>query len=197
MSYNWEEIFKDKSNKELYDIYLGNTNLPDFTIPFAKQELINRDFDFENIQENKDAWRLTQLINEEDNYASEVRGKKLDYISYKYYFLFVSAIIIIFLILKSDKIYIVLLTILMSTILLILNNYISIKQKKNKTKIKNEKFKLIEKLEKMGSLKNESPIFQDIERETKKNKNILQILFFITTGLSLLIWIIIKAIKHL
>lgn len=46
MDYNWIEIFKEKSTEELYEIYCGKSFLPDSSIPFAKTELENRNFDF-------------------------------------------------------------------------------------------------------------------------------------------------------
>ena len=48
MDYNWQEIFKEKSNKELYDIYCGNSFLPISVLEFAKKELENRNFDFKD-----------------------------------------------------------------------------------------------------------------------------------------------------
>ncbi len=48
MDYDWKEIFKEKSTKELYDIYCGNSFLPISVIAFAKKELESRNFDFKN-----------------------------------------------------------------------------------------------------------------------------------------------------
>jgi ABC-type multidrug transport system fused ATPase/permease subunit len=48
MYYNWPEIFKEKSDKELYDIYIGRTSLPIEAIELAKAELEKRNFDFDN-----------------------------------------------------------------------------------------------------------------------------------------------------
>ncbi len=49
MDYNWKEIFKEKSNNELFKIFLGDSYLPEETKKFAKKELLNRNFDFNNM----------------------------------------------------------------------------------------------------------------------------------------------------
>jgi len=46
MDYNWTEIFKEKSTKELYEIYCGQSFLPLSAVLFAKKELEARNFDF-------------------------------------------------------------------------------------------------------------------------------------------------------
>ena len=53
MSYNWQKIFKRKSEMELYKIYTGETQLNSEAIKFAKKELQNRNFDFNTIDEFK------------------------------------------------------------------------------------------------------------------------------------------------
>jgi hypothetical protein len=54
MTYNWEKIFQEKSTKELYSIYSGKSMLPDSAIPFAKRELEERKFDFDDDETNKE-----------------------------------------------------------------------------------------------------------------------------------------------
>lgn len=39
MGYNWEKIFKNKSDKELHKIYLGRTTLTGEATSFAGKEL--------------------------------------------------------------------------------------------------------------------------------------------------------------
>jgi hypothetical protein len=51
MDYDWQEIFKEKTNKELYDIYCGRSGLPVSAVEFAKIELEKRNFNFENIED--------------------------------------------------------------------------------------------------------------------------------------------------
>ncbi len=67
MSYNWEKIFKGKSDKELFEIFLGKKYLNNEAKEFAEKELKLRKFDFENIDSYKKKWMLEKLIEEERN----------------------------------------------------------------------------------------------------------------------------------
>ena len=67
MSYNWEEIFKGKSDKELLEIYLGEKHLNNEAKEYAEKELKSRKFDFDNIDSYKKRWMLEKLIEEERN----------------------------------------------------------------------------------------------------------------------------------
>jgi hypothetical protein len=49
--YNWQNIFKSKSDKELVEIFKGNSNLDFEAEIYAGIELKNRNFDFSLIQE--------------------------------------------------------------------------------------------------------------------------------------------------
>lgn len=64
MNYNWKEIFKEKSTKELYEIFCGNSFLPDSSIPFAKTELENRNFDFGDLEYFSNIWHFDALSEE-------------------------------------------------------------------------------------------------------------------------------------
>ncbi len=65
MSYNWPKIFKEKTDKELYDIYSGKTHLGEDAERFAKIELDSRSFDFNNLEVYFKKWTLEKLIEEE------------------------------------------------------------------------------------------------------------------------------------
>ncbi len=65
MDYNWPEIFKNKTTKELYDIYLGKSTLGPEQIEYARIELESRNFDFNNLDKQKQKWELERLIEEE------------------------------------------------------------------------------------------------------------------------------------
>ena len=67
MSYNWEKIFKDKADKELYKIFLGKQQLSAEAIDYAEKELKSRNFNFDNIDSLKKKWTLEKLIEEERN----------------------------------------------------------------------------------------------------------------------------------
>jgi hypothetical protein len=67
MSYNWEKIFKNKTDKELYEIFLGRKQLGAEAKEFAELELKSRNFNFDNIDSHKKKWTLEKLIEEERN----------------------------------------------------------------------------------------------------------------------------------
>jgi hypothetical protein len=69
MEYNWKEIFKNKTDRELYDIYLGRTSLNSEQREFAGIELENRNFNFENLDRQRKKWELEHLIEEEKSYS--------------------------------------------------------------------------------------------------------------------------------
>lgn len=68
MEYNWTEIFKNKSSRELYNIYLGKSALGSEQREYARVELENRNFDFENPDKQRSKWELENLIEEEKSY---------------------------------------------------------------------------------------------------------------------------------
>jgi membrane protein insertase Oxa1/YidC/SpoIIIJ len=197
MSYNWEEIFKDKSNQELYEIYSGESNLPDLTIPFAKNELENRNFDFENMEANRDAWKLSNLIQEDDIYESEVMMRKLTYASLNFYLLVIFVIIIFFLfVIPNELLYGLPITISVSTVLILLNNYIYKIQQKNISKLRNEKRELIAKLEKENLLENQSLIFYELTKERGKNQKSIRILL-LALVITAVIFLILSVLKNI
>jgi len=67
MSYNWEKIFKSKTDKELYEIFSGRKQLGSEAKEFAEVELKSRNFNFDNIDSHKKKWTLEKLIEEERN----------------------------------------------------------------------------------------------------------------------------------
>jgi len=97
MTYNWEEIFKSKSDSELYEIFIGKSYLNSEAVDFAKAELLKRDFDFENIEKYQKKRELKRLIDEEQ--YERKRAKPLNLNSEYYLFLGItglfSAILII------------------------------------------------------------------------------------------------------
>jgi hypothetical protein len=64
MDYNWEEIFKDKTDKELYKICVGDSFLPASSIPFARKELERRNFDFKNLSIYAEGWKAMEIEEE-------------------------------------------------------------------------------------------------------------------------------------
>ena len=199
MSYNWEEIFRDKSNHELYEIYCGESNLPDLTIPFAKKELENRNFDFENMEANRDAWKLSNLIQEDDIYESEVMMRKLTHVSLNVYLLVILGIVMLFLFVFPDELktgLAITIIISVSTVLILLNNFIYKIQQKNIIKVRNEEQELIAKLEKENLLESQSPIFNELIRERGKNQKSIRILL-LALVITVVFFLILSIIKFL
>ncbi len=91
MTYDWEKIFKSMSGQELYKIYTGRTLKPKEAIPFAKKELEQRGFDFDNMSVNIKTWQLMNAL-EDKTYDY----RYLSRISLKNYILTLIGTLIIF-----------------------------------------------------------------------------------------------------
>lgn len=63
--YNWNEIIKNKSDKELFKLSLGNSYVPTIAVDLAKVELIRRGINDQTIEKHKKKWELEDLIEEE------------------------------------------------------------------------------------------------------------------------------------
>lgn len=72
MKYNWPEIFKNKSDKELYNIFLGKSLMGSEVVKFARIELERRNFNFENQDKHLLKCELENLIEEEKSYTTPV-----------------------------------------------------------------------------------------------------------------------------
>lgn len=194
MEYNWEEIFKKKSNKELYDIYIGKSILPQTIRPVAKKELERRKFDFENMEANRIAWELSGLVEDEIFFNSQVYGNKFIHIPFKFYLLSIAVFMALFIFFSQNiksSIYIdFLIFFIILTAIYFLNNFQYKKQQEKINNINNKKLELTDKLEKEGLLNKESPIFTDILREKGKSEERKRILMYFTLVMILILWII-------
>lgn len=97
--YNWEEIFKSKSNKELTEIYKGKTHLG-FDAPFyAIFELNSRGVQIENHKEyiSQSIQKLEMNIEEHKNFA--FNNSKY----FRSFILSIAFVILIIVILVSNK----------------------------------------------------------------------------------------------
>ncbi|MBU1369585.1 MAG: hypothetical protein KJ578_04135 [Bacteroidetes bacterium] len=94
MSYNWEKIFKSKTDKELYEIFLGRKQLGAEAKKFAEVELKSRNFKFDNIDSHKKKWTLEKLIEDERNEKGPFFGIGLSWASNSnnYLFMFILGI---------------------------------------------------------------------------------------------------------
>lgn len=197
MIYDWKKIFKNKSNKELYNIVKGKTTLYGDAIHFAKEELEKRNFDFENMESNRDAWKLSRLIEEDDYETLGSSRRKLFYISFKLFLVIISVIILIFYFFiwhqEIDQAKLLkelpLIVLIISTIVLINNFFYSRKQKIRKQRRK-EIQEIATKLKKQNLLKENSPILKDITQERKREFERIRVFSYIGIGITVIIILI-------
>jgi hypothetical protein len=179
MTYDWEEIFENKSDKELYEIYCGNSLLPELTIPFAKNELKKRKFDFENIELHKDAWKLSRLEEEIDYLKLEILKRAP--ISLKAYTIIVIALVIFAAFiyktfnLESKASFFSLTAGLGSiTIIIISERFIYKKKVESLNKLLEKKSKIVETLSEKVNLNKKQHILENLNKES--NDRIKQLL---------------------
>lgn len=72
MKTDWEEIYKSKTNRELYKIFLNGT-YSEKTL--SRKILTERNFDFDNISRYSSEWELERLINEEKEFSNNICQK--------------------------------------------------------------------------------------------------------------------------
>ena len=175
MSYNWQEIFKSKTSKELYKIYIGDTQLPSVTKEFAKKELERRKFNFDDVDAHKTGWKLSNLI-EEDNYLnSEMSGQgRVFFVNFKIYILFLLAFFVLIYFTTDFKYHdttvqlrIALIMTIIYTVLVFINNFffkrIQIKREQRKKRI----IEIREILKEQKHLDKDSPILSDLIEDRK------------------------------
>ena len=173
MSYDWQEVFKNKTSKELYKIYLGDTLLPSETKEFARNELERRNFNFDNIEAHKTAWKLSNLI-EEDNYLnSEMSGQgRVLFVSFKLYLFF---LLLFFLFMyfmtgfQQKDTFEQLMTGLIASgvigVLVLINNYFYKRIQVQKEKRKNRIKEIENSLKEQNLLEKDSPIMKDLRKD--------------------------------
>jgi hypothetical protein len=82
MTYNWKKILKNKTDKELYNISIGKSHLPQNITILAEEELRFRGITNENIQENKMKWTLKdedETIEYYNYRTKDIRSKLIFY----------------------------------------------------------------------------------------------------------------------
>jgi hypothetical protein len=144
MTYDWKEIFKNKTTRELYDIYSGKSALPDEPIQFAKEELDKRNFDFNNIESFKESSKLEDITADID-YLSLGINRRTRFSIYAYLILilvFIPATYIVFKIKKIDinTLYIILpsCVIILTITILITNLIYKIRLKSSETLLRSD-----------------------------------------------------------
>jgi len=200
MTYNWEEIFENKSDKELYEIYTGNSLLPEMTIPFAKNELRKRNFDFDNFELHKDEWRLSSL--EEEIFFLKLEIQRSTPISLKIYTIIVIVLIVFAVILSQtcnleNNVLFLSLTIGIGvvTIAIISERFIYKKRVESLNKLLEKKSKIVENISEKVNLNEKQHILENLSKENneriKQSLSINKILFIILSIL-LLLYIVFK-----
>ena len=195
MTYNWQNIYKSKTNKELYDIYIGKISLSKEAQEIAKQELERRDFDFENMEVNYKAWKVLSLNEERKTFNLDILNQKRFFISLKHYLIFVVVALTIIMALsyyqEFEGSYSELLTFLILSGVMVLLNNLMFRIQETKRKKRNRE--ILDLTNEIGELQKEgtsSNIFNDISivkaRENERIKTMYYIIFGIL-GFSLLI----------
>ena len=77
MGYNWKKIFKSKTDKELFEISIGNKLLNEQAKKYAEKELKLRGFDFEKIDKYKKKWELERIYEEEREESRSFFNRKI------------------------------------------------------------------------------------------------------------------------
>ena len=195
MSYDWEKIFENKTNKELYDIVIGRKVLSKEAMKYAKSELENRNFDFDNMEANKAAWEISSLIEDDDYARLEISGSRAKHISARILFLIITGILIVyFIVTKFTDIELplemALFFIGLSTFFILLNNFQAKKQKQAKKKRLERIKELKEKLENENLLTKELPIHNEIKRHRIKELIGIKTISYITIGVSVIMILI-------
>ena len=189
MTYNWEGIFENKSDKELYEIYCGDSFLPETTISIAKKELEKRNFDFNNIEIHKEVWKLSRLEEEIDGLKLELLRRTP--ISLKSY-IFIIIFLVIFTAILSETINLENKSLFLSliagivyiTIIIIPQRYIYKKRVESLNKLLEKKSKLVDIISRKINLNERQHVLENLNEESeariKQSASINKTLMIIT-----------------
>ena len=195
MQYNWTEILKEKTSKELYDIYSGNSFLPDEVIPFARLELENRHFNLTDVESLKDSFKLENIEEELDNLCIEL--SKRPYFNLKTSLIVISLLItFIVVLLKLQNInfndlppIFWIASIAIVVFIMLLDNYIYKKLFQKFKNLEDKKTELLTKFERRGLNDQKLRLIDELSAQSKLriqeairvNKFIAAIMFIIVT----------------
>ena len=195
MTYNWEEIFENKSDKELYEIYCGKSLLPEIAIPFAKNELKKRNFNFDNIGLNKESFKLSSLEEEIDYLKLDILRRTP--ISFKTYTIIIIGLVIFAIILsktinlENKALFLSMIGgIVFITFIIIIERFIYKVRVKSLNKLLEKKSIIVEKLSEKVNLNKKQQILENLTKESngriKQLLSMNKILMIITTAILLL-----------
>ena len=170
MYYNWIEIFKEKSTIELYEIFCGNSLLPDATIPLAKKELERRKFDFINTTVIKDSWKLSEIEEQLDYFIIELNRKPR--LPLKQEFIIIGFVaLLLFFVFKNCDSNVIMFLIPITTVLLIIAvgiDYYIYKRLLDKIdKLNSKKLSLLKKFDDKGLLFEKNKVIDEISNQSK------------------------------
>lgn len=97
MDYNWPEIFKKKTDKELYSIYIGETTLLGEPQKYAEEELKRRKFNFNDLTSFKKKNQLNRLVEEEESLDSSfgrISPERLNMVRNGFFLFFIVCLLI-------------------------------------------------------------------------------------------------------
>jgi hypothetical protein len=179
MDYDWEKIFENKTNKELYDIVVGKVVLSNDAILYARKELERRNFDFDNMELNNAAWKLSNLIEKEHYTRFILENSKQSLRSFKSFLIIIGLSLIAFYMVNrftdfNIPIELVLFFSGVVAILILFNNYTYRKYQQAHIRILNELSELKTQLDKEEALTKDSVILKELTRyqkhEIERNK---------------------------
>ncbi len=193
MGYNWEEIFKKKSNEELYKIYSGDSYLPNETIPFAKKELEKRNFNFDSVHASKLGWKLKDLLITQDDEVIDSSLSNELCISFGLYLIIITAVTILCLILVKYTFLgdfginiLLAISLPLATIAVLIHNYLYKRKKLIRERRQREINDISNHLKDTFVLDYEDPIYNDIKKERNRNRIVLRRISYIAVILFIL-----------
>ncbi len=186
MRYNWEEIFKTTSSEDLYRIYKGYSLKPKEAIPFAKKELERRGFDFNDMDNNKKRWQLINALEDKELEHIGTQTRETFYIPFKYLPLVLAGLglLVYFIIREENKPFDwneFWFLMGFFTILILVNNTISMYRYKTRKRLQNKIDRLKKELH-CNNIAEPEECFQDknvFQQDVKRKKKELETLSLI------------------
>ncbi len=166
MSYDWEKIFKDKTTKELHEIYTGQSLLPRSVVPYAKKELKKRNLIFDDKDTEWEVLNLTNMIREENRYQSNEILRRLTRNPLFIYVMVGGDFLVSWP--KQHFIIWLVAAFVLSTVFILINNYEDRKMEKKSDSRRKKIAQLTRKLKNEGVLNNKNSISKETNREAQK-----------------------------
>ena len=196
MTYNWQNIYKSKTNKELYEIYIGKISLSIEAQEIAKQELERRGFDFENMAVNYKAWKVLSLNEERKVFNLNFLNQNKFYISLKYYLIFIVISLIVFFILKyylkiGGSYNVFLAFMIYSGVMVLLNNLMFRIQETKRKKRNREILDLSKEIALVQKEGKSSNVFNDISKVKSLENERIKTMYYIIFGILVFLLLVI------